>query len=77
MPRVRILPAIQYTSYDHAPGDEVDLPADIAATWCNAGLAELVRGQDAETPEQAEGGEQPETTAARPRSARGRKQQST
>lgn len=71
MVRVRILPAIQYTSYDHQAGDEVDLPADVAATWCNAGLAELVRGEQVETPEAAAAA--PETTESKPRPGRARK----
>lgn len=73
MARVRILDAIRFTSYDHAPGDVVELDGDIAATWCNAGLAEMVREQDVETPEQADDSAAPETTAARSRGARPRR----
>lgn len=72
MPRVRILPAIRFTSYDHAEGDVVELSGEIAATWCNAGLAELVREDEPETPDQAADAK-PETTAARSRGGRSRK----
>lgn len=72
MARVRILDAIRFTSYDRQPGQEVDLPGDIAATWCAAGLAELVRDEAAEAPEQAASAE-PETTSPRSRAARSRK----
>lgn len=71
MPRVRILDAIRFTSYDHQPGDEVELAGGIAATWCNAGLAELVREEPPETPEVAA---EPKPETASPRSrARSRK----
>lgn len=70
MTRVRILPAIAFTSYEHKPGEEVDLRDDIAATWVHAGLAELVRAEEPETPEQ--GGSKPETTATTSRASRPR-----
>lgn len=84
MVRVRALPAIVHTSYGHQPGDEVDLPGDVAQTWCNAGLAEMVRGEAPETPERSrpsperaekppEGEGKPETAASRSRASRTRK----
>lgn len=72
MARVRILDAIKFTSYEQQPGEVVELPGDIAATWCAAGLAELVRDEAAETPEQTASAE-PETTSPRSRAARSRK----
>lgn len=61
MARVRVLPAIVHTSYDHVPGDVVELRDDIALTWCNAGLAEPYEEPEPEpgdADEQAEDGEQ-------------------
>lgn len=68
MARVRVLPAIVYTSYGHAPGDEVDLRDDIAATWVAAGLA--ARVDELEIPERGQGAEKPED-AARPETPEG------
>ncbi|WP_143591286.1 hypothetical protein [Thermoactinospora rubra] len=68
---MRILDAIRFTSYEHKPGDLVDLPGDIAATWCHNGLAELVRSDRAEAPEASEPAQ--ETTATKSRASRARK----
>lgn len=72
MTRVRALPAIVHTSYGHAPGDEVDLRDDIAATWVAAGLAERVE-RAPDTPERGQRAETPEDTARPETPERGRK----
>lgn len=61
MVRVRILTGVSGEDVSYIRGDEVDLPAAAAAAWCEAGMAELVRQEQAETPER---GETPETTTA-------------
>lgn len=85
MARVRVLPPIVHTSYGHQPGDEIDLPGDVAQTWCNAGLAEMVRGEAPDTPERARSAPEhaaepespedgkPETAASKSRASRTRK----
>lgn len=71
MPRVRILTAISGVDVSYIRGDVADLPGPTAASWCAAGMAELVRGEAAETPERAE--DKPETAASRSRASRTRK----
>ncbi|MFI6296713.1 hypothetical protein ACIBEJ_34345 [Nonomuraea sp. NPDC050790] len=64
MPRVRMLTSVSGVEVNYARGDEVDLDGPAAAAWCEAGMAVMVRDEQAETPERAQG--RPET-AAKPR----------
>ena len=65
MPKVRILVGISGADVSYIKGDEVDLPGPTASAWCEAGMAELVRGEQPETPERIR--VEPETTTrARP-----------
>lgn len=56
MPRVRILTPIATMAASYSPGDEVDLPKEMASQWCDGVRAELVRGQRAEVPESTKAG---------------------
>lgn len=68
MVRVRVLTGVSGENVSYIRGDEVDLPAATAASWCEAGMAELVRQEQAETPERGDAA--PETTAAPSRANR-------
>lgn len=67
MPRVRILQAVAGETFSWRPGEEIDMSAADAKVWADGYRGELVRGEQAETPERGQAA--PETTA-RPRPGR-------
>lgn len=69
MPQVRVLTSVAgETSYNR--GDLVELSPAAAASWVEAGMAELVREEQPQTPERSAAA--PETTAVTSRAARAR-----
>lgn len=49
MPRIRSLISIAGSEYAFAPGEEVDVRAELAAELTSSGVAQLVRAQPIET----------------------------
>lgn len=73
MPRVRILQSVAGDTFSWMPGEVIDMSAKDAAVWADGFRGELVRGEQPETPEQADGEGQVETTASKSRTTRTRK----
>ncbi|MFH9761317.1 hypothetical protein ACH4MJ_04180 [Streptomyces anulatus] len=63
MARIRLLTSVSGRGFAWAPGEVVDLPGAEAAAWADGVRAELVRGEQTETPEAA--AERPERTRKR------------
>ncbi|UBU10027.1 hypothetical protein [Nonomuraea gerenzanensis] len=72
MPKVRILTGISGVDVSYTRGQEVELDGPTATSWCEAGMAELVRDETPETPERTSAAK-PETTARRSRGGRASK----
>ncbi|MFD3741585.1 hypothetical protein [Streptomyces sp. NPDC058629] len=64
MARIRLLTSVSGRGFAWAPGEVVDLPGAEAAVWADGVRAELVRGEQPETPEAAVA--RPERTRKRP-----------
>lgn len=71
MPRVRILQAVAGEDFSWLPGEEVDMSAKEAAIWADGERGELVREEQADTPERGQAS--PETAATKSRAPRTRK----
>lgn len=69
MPRVRILQAVAGERFSWRAGEIVDMSAADAKVWADGYRGELVRGEQAETPER---GQAAPETAAKPRPTRRR-----
>lgn len=68
MVAVRILQGVSGDDFSWTPGEVVDMSAEDASKWADGYRAELVRGEEAETPERSrpapERAEEPEASQA-------------